>query len=97
MSGPLDNCGLRREVVYADKEVVDMLEDKDAEITRLRAELAEKDALFVEAREALERIRGCLKVPHDGTAVSYMNVSAAYADAIGMIDKLNLREKEGGK
>ena len=44
MSGPLDNCGLRREVVYADKEVVDMLEDKDAEITRLRAELAEVKA-----------------------------------------------------
>ena len=61
MSGPLDNCGLRREVVYADKEVVDMLEDKDAEITRLRAELAEKDALIRETMEALEYIsRECI-------------------------------------
>jgi hypothetical protein len=42
-------------VVYADKEVVDMLEDKDAEITRLRAETKKKDALLKEAREALER------------------------------------------
>ena len=61
MSGPLDNCGLRREVVYADKEVVDMLEDKDAEITRLRAELAEKDELIRETMEALEYIsRECI-------------------------------------
>lgn len=65
------------------------------EISSLRSELAAKDALLKEAREAFEFVRGALDVPHDGTAVSLMNTAAAHATAIGMLARL--REGKGGK
>lgn len=103
VSGPLDNCGLRREVVYADKEVVDMLEDKDAELARLRAETKKKDALLKEARDLLISVNDMFTpfVRLDGEirkwrrAVSEVLPLTNIEEIQGSLARL--REKKGGR